>query len=177
MKPARIISEDSLTGKIKLPSTSRPRYNDFMVTLQSLKDELHEAMRSGDSLKKQTLRMVLSAVKLAEVEKRQSLEEDEILAVLQKEAKSRAETIAEAKGAGRDDIVQETEKELKLLQNYLPAAMSPEELDKEIKAAIEESGAEGPQDMGKVMKIVMARVKLRADGKEVSTRVRALLSN
>ncbi len=152
------------------------RYNVIMITFQSLQNELHEAMRSGDELKKSTLRMVLSAVKLAEVEKRQPLEEGEILAVLQKEAKSRMETIEESKGAGREDIVRETEKELALLQTYLPSAMSPEELDQEIRAAIAEAGAVGPQDMGKVMKIVMPRVKLRADGKEVSSRVQALLS-
>lgn len=147
-----------------------------MTTLKSLQNELREAMRSGDQVKKQTLRMVISAIKLAEVEKRQPLEEDDILAVLQKEAKSRSETIAESREAGRDDIVEQTEKELEILQSYLPDAMSPEELDEEIKAAIAEAGAVGPQDMGKVMKIVMPRVKLRADGKEVSARVRALLS-
>lgn len=121
--------------------------------------------------------MVLSAIKLAEVEKRQPLEEDEILAVLQKEAKARSETIEEARNAGREDLVQGAEEELALLQTYLPAAMSQEELDQEIKAAIAECGAAGPQEMGKVMKIVIPRVKLRADGKEVSERVRALLSN
>lgn len=147
-----------------------------MTTLKSLQNELREAMRSGDQVKKQTLRMVISAIKLAEVEKRQPLEEDDILAVLQKEAKSRSETIAESREAGRDDIVEQTEKELEILQSYLPDAMSPEELDEEIKAAIAEAGSVGPQDMGKVMKIVMPRVKLRADGKEVSARVRALLS-
>ena len=148
-----------------------------MATLQSLQEELRDAMRSGDAVKKRTLRMVLSAIKLAEAEKRQPLEEGEILAVLQKEAKSRTETIEEASSAGRDDLVKDTKEELEFLQTYLPAAMSPEELDKEINAAISEIGAEGPQDMGKVMKIVLPRVKMRADGKEVSTRVRELLSN
>ncbi len=133
-------------------------------------------MRSGDELKKSTLRMVLSAVKLAEVEKRQPLEESEILAVLQKEAKSRMETIEESRTAGREDIAREAEKELAFLQTYLPSAMSPEELDQEIRAAIAEAGAVGPQDMGKVMKIVIPRVRLRADGKAVSSRVQALLS-
>jgi len=147
-----------------------------MITFQSLQNELHEAMRSGDELKKSTLRMVLSAVKLAEVEKRQPLEESEILAVLQKEAKSRMETIEESRTAGREDIAREAEKELAFLQTYLPSAMSPEELDQEIRAAIAEAGAVGPQDMGKVMKIVIPRVRLRADGKAVSSRVQALLS-
>jgi len=134
-------------------------------------------MRSGDEMKKRTLRLVLSAVKLAEVEKRQPLEEEEILAVLQKEAKARTETIADAQTAGRADLIQEAEKELAILQSYLPAAMSTEELDAEIRAAIAECGATGPQEMGKVMKLVIPRVKLRADGKEVSARVKALLSS
>lgn len=120
--------------------------------------------------------MALAAIKLAEVEKRGSLNEPDILAILQKETKGRKETIEDAKKANRDDLIKSAEAELAVLQTYLPQPLLPEELDELIQTSIEETGATNPGDMGKVMKALMPKVQGRADGKVVSQRVRELLA-
>jgi uncharacterized protein YqeY len=147
-----------------------------MVTKPELEAELHHAMRSGDETRKRTMRMLLSAVKLAEVEKRGALDDAGMQAVLQKEVKVRHEAIADAEKAQRPDLVQAAQAELTILQAYLPEPLSPAELDRLAREAIESAGATGPQDVGKVMKEIMPRVQGRADGKEVSAVVRGLLS-
>jgi uncharacterized protein YqeY len=146
-----------------------------MTTKQTLEQALKDAMRSGDELQKRVLRMALTAIKLAEVEKRRPLDEPELLSVLSRESKSRHETIADAEKAGRPDLATAAQEELEALQAYLPAPLDDLELEGVIRAAIEESGAAGPQDMGKVMRIVMDKVQGRADGKTVSARVKSLL--
>ena len=133
-------------------------------------------MRSGDDLRKRTLRMVLAAIQLAEVERRGPLEEAALIAILQKEVKTRHEAIADADKAGRDDLAQASKDELNLLQAYLPQALTPQELENLARQAISTTGAQGPQDMGKVMKELMPQVQGRADGKVVSTLVRDLLT-
>jgi hypothetical protein len=142
----------------------------------TLEAELHQAMRGGDEVRKRTLRMVLSAVKLAEVEARAPLDEAAMLAVLQKEVKARREAIADAERAGRNDLVNASEAELAVLHSYLPQALSPSDLLETVEQAIREVGASGPQDMGKVMKVVLPRVQGRADGKTVSELVRSQLA-
>lgn len=148
-----------------------------MASKAQLETDLRAAMRSGDEVRKRTLRMALSAVKLAEVDKRGELDEAEILAVLQKEAKTRNESIAEAEKAGRTDLAEASQAELQIVESYLPAPLSPEELDRLIRAAISAAGATGPQDMGKVMKELMPAVQGRADGKTVSAAVREVLGS
>jgi len=147
-----------------------------MPTKESLEAELKQAMRAGDDVRKRTLRMVLSAIKLAEVEKRAPLDEPALLAVLQKEIKTRRESIADAERAHRDDLIASTQAELAVLHSFLPQALSQEALEDMVRLAIEEVGAAGPQDMGKVMKAVMPRIQGRADGKDVSDLVRARLT-
>jgi len=147
-----------------------------MPTKQSLEAELKQAMRDGDDVRKRTLRMVLSAIKLAEVEKRAPLDEPALLAVLQKEIKTRRESIADAERAHRDDLIASTQAELAVLHSFLPQALSQEALEEMVRLAIEEVGAAGPQDMGKVMKALMPRIQGRADGKDVSGLVRARLT-
>ena len=147
-----------------------------MPTKQSLEAELKQAMRDGDDVRKRTLRMVLSAIKLAEVEKRAPLDEPALLAVLQKEIKTRRESIADAERAHRDDLIASTQAELAVLHSFLPQALSQETLEEMVRLAIEEVGAAGPQDMGKVMKALMPRIQGRADGKDVSGLVRARLT-
>ena len=151
-------------------------YNDGMVTRPELEAELHRAMRAGDEPRKRTMRMLLSAVKLAEVEKRGELDEDGMQTVLQKEVKVRHEAIADAEKAKREDLAGAARAELAILQAFLPEPLSPTELEGMARAAIGAVGAAGPQDMGKVMKELMPRVQGRADGKDVSAVVRGLLS-
>jgi len=147
-----------------------------MVTRPELEAELHRAMRAGDEPRKRTMRMLLSAVKLAEVEKRGELDEDGMQTVLQKEVKVRHEAIADAEKAKREDLAGAARAELAILQAFLPEPLSPTELEGMARAAIGAVGAAGPQDMGKVMKELMPRVQGRADGKDVSAVVRGLLS-
>ncbi|MBF8256198.1 MAG: hypothetical protein HW375_1105 [Anaerolineales bacterium] len=147
-----------------------------MVTKAELETELHSAMRSGDDLRKRTLRMILSSVKLAEVEKRGELDEAGMQAVLQREVKTRLEAIADAEKAQRPDLAAATHAELAVVQAYLPAQLSPDELEQITRQAIAATGAAGPQDMGRVMKEIMPKVQGRADGKTVNEIVRRLLN-
>jgi uncharacterized protein YqeY len=147
-----------------------------MVTKSELETELHSAMRSGDDLRKRTLRMILSSVKLAEVEKRGELDEAGMQAVLQREVKTRQETIADAEKAQRPDLAAATHAELAVVQAYLPAQLSPDEIEQMTRQAITATGAAGPQDMGRVMKEIMPKVQGRADGKTVNEIVRRLLN-
>jgi uncharacterized protein YqeY len=142
-----------------------------------LEDDLKQAMRDGDDLKKRTLRLCLSAIKLAEVEKRDTLEEGAILSILQKQVKSRQETMDEAQGVGRDDLVQGAQAEITILNAYLPQPLTQDELMHLVKEAIAEVGASEPQDMGKVMKALMPHIQGRADGKAASAAVREQLAS
>lgn len=151
-------------------------YNRPMLSKQQLQDRLHQAMRSGNDLEKRTLRMVLSAWKLAEVERGGALDDEAALSLFRKEAKSRQETIDDAERANRADIVDAAQAELELLQTFLPEPLSEQELEQLAREAIVETGAEEPQHMGQVMQALMPRVQGRADGKQVSNLVRNLLS-
>jgi len=147
-----------------------------MVTKETLQKELSSAIRSKDALIKNTLRLVIAAIKLAEVDKRQPLDEQEILKIIQKEVKSCHETISDARKADREDLIENAQAELAILQTYLPQPLNSEELDAIIKIAIEETGASAATEIGKVMKVAIPRIQGRADGKLVSQRVRELLS-
>ena len=136
---------------------------------------MKDAMRSGDEVRKRTVRMALAAVKQAEVDKRIELDDTAVMNLIQKEVKNRRESLEEAKKANRPDLVDANEAEIKVLEAFLPEAMPPEELRTLVQAAINETGASSPADMGKVMKIVMARVAGRAPNDRVSATVRELL--
>jgi uncharacterized protein YqeY len=145
---------------------------DIKSTLQS---DLKDAMRHGEVTRKSTLRMALSAIKLAEVEKSAHMDEVAYLAVIQKEIKSRRESIADAEKANRPELITQAEEEIAILQSYLPSALSPEELENMAKAAITEAGATSIREMGQVMKILMPRLQSRATGDQASQVVRKLL--
>jgi uncharacterized protein YqeY len=142
-----------------------------------LEADLKQAMRDSNELTKRTLRLALSSIKLAEVDQRGELDDPTILGILQKEVKSRQETIDEARDAGRDDLVRGAQAESEILQAYLPEPLTQEELLHLVEQAIEEAGASNPQDMGKVMKLLMPRIQGRADGKAASTAVRERLAS
>ena len=147
-----------------------------MKTRQEIEEALQSAIRSRDELKKSVLRMLLTAVKLEEVENRGELSADQLQRVIQAEAKTRRETIEEALAAGREDIVQIAEAELAFLSLYMPKQFSQEELTKMALEAITEVSAQDPSKMGEVMRVLMPRVQGRADGKVVSALVKDLLS-
>jgi uncharacterized protein YqeY len=145
---------------------------DLKLQLQA---DLQDAMRRGEQTRKSTLRMAISAIKLAEIEKGAQLEENALLAVIQKEIKSLREAIQDAQRANRPELISQAEQEIDILQGYLPAALSPEELETLAKAAITEAGATTIREMGQVMKLLMPKVQGRATGEQVSQVVRKLL--
>jgi uncharacterized protein YqeY len=140
-----------------------------------LNESVKDAMKSGDEVRKRTVRMVIAAIKQAEVDKRVELDEMGVISLIQKEVKNRRESIEEAKKANRADLIAENEAEIKVLEAFLPKAMPEEELRAIVQAAIEETGASTPADMGKVMKIVMGVVAGRAPNDKISNAVRDLL--
>lgn len=133
-------------------------------------------MKSGDDLRKRTVRMVLAAVKQVEVDKRIELDDMAINALIQKEVKNRREALEEAKKANRSDLAADNEAEIKVLEEFLPKAMDPAELRALVQAAITETGAAAPSDMGKVMKVVMPKVAGRAPNDMISAAVKELLN-
>jgi uncharacterized protein YqeY len=145
---------------------------DIKNTLQS---DLKDALRRGEEIRKSTLRMAISAIKLAEVEKRASLDEAASQMVIQKEIKSRREAITDAEKANRPELIKQAEEEIKVLQAYLPEALSPEELENLAKQAIAEAAATSIREMGQVMKLLMPRLQGRATGDQASQAVRKLL--
>jgi uncharacterized protein len=147
-----------------------------MNTKTQLNQALKDAMKSGDDTRKTTVRMVLAAIKQIEVDKRIELDESAVLAILQKEVKSRREALEEAQKASRDDLASAAQAEIDILNTFLPQAMSAEELRELARQAIAETGANSPADMGKVMKAIMPKVAGRAPGDQVSAAVRELLA-
>jgi uncharacterized protein YqeY len=143
-------------------------------TKTRLNDAIKEAMKSKDSARRDALRMTVSAIKQVEVDTQKELTEDDVVAVLQKEAKKRRETIAELTGAGRS--IDGEQFELTVIEEFLPRQMSADEIKAVVQAVIAETGASGAKETGKVMGLVMAQVKGTADGKLVSQVVRDLLN-
>ena len=133
-------------------------------------------MRSGDTVRKNTVRMALAAIKQVEVDKRTSLDEMAVIALLQKEIKNRKEAIEEAKTANRDDLIEDNQAEIAVLEAFLPAPLPADELREIVKAAIAETGASALSDMGKVMKVALEKVAGRAPGGEVSAMVKEQLT-
>ncbi|MBN2556986.1 MAG: GatB/YqeY domain-containing protein [Anaerolineales bacterium] len=147
-----------------------------MHTKSELEQEMRDALRSGDELRKRLMRRVLSDIKLREVEKQAEIDDMEMLAVFQKAVKTCQETLEEATRAGRESMVKASEAEIALLETFLPEPLSLEEIETLIKAAITETRATAPEQMGAVMKVLMPKLQGRADGKTVSGMVRSLLS-
>ena len=148
---------------------------------EQLMDDLKEAMREKDETRKRAIRSVLADIKRAETEldadgKRVSLDDDAILRIIAKQARQRQESIDAFRSGGRDDLVAREEADLAVLQGYLPQQLSEEEIEAEVRQVIAEVGATGPQDIGKVMKPLMARLKGRADGRLANQIVRELLA-
>lgn len=146
-----------------------------MMKKETLQTELKEAMRAGDERRRDVLRMLLAAIKQKEVDSGQTLDEEELRAVLARQAKQRREAIADAEQAGRDELAQAERAELNIIEEYLPPQLSREEIRTRAQGVIDELGAGDVQDMGQVMGRLMPQLKGQADGSEVSDVVRKLL--
>lgn len=146
------------------------------TVLQKLDIELKEALKARDEIKLSTLRMIKASLKNREIEKMSSLSGDDIITVLSTLSKQRRESIEQYTAASRPDLAEKEEKELRIIQTFLPKQLSTEELDEIILEAIKESGAASASDIGKVMKIVSPKTKGQADGKTVNNRVKEILT-
>lgn len=149
-----------------------------MSLLDTLNADLKTAMKTGDEPAKRALRGVKAAITRAEKEKgNQPLSDEEIIAVLRKQAKQRKDSIEAYSKAGRQDLVDEEQAELEVIEGYLPQLMSEDEIRAVAAQVIEEVGATSPRDMGKVMGKLMAQLKGKADGRLVNQVVRELLTS
>jgi uncharacterized protein YqeY len=148
-----------------MPSEMKNKFNDL----------LHESMKNHDEITRNTMRLILTSLKLAEVEKKQELDDAAILSLVQKEIKSRVESIQDFKKGGRQDLVDTTEKEIKVLEQFLPIQLTDDELKVIVEAAMKEVNASTPADMGKVMKITIPQIQGRASSDRISALVKDLL--
>ena len=146
------------------------------MTLQDrLTDDLREAMRSGDTLRRDVVRMARNAIAYAEKAKGSPLDDAEVLTALQQQARQRRDSIEAYRAAGREDREAQESAELAVLEEYLPQLMGRDEVEAAARAVIEQLGASGPGDKGKVMGRLMADLKGKADGGLVNATVTELL--
>ena len=147
-----------------------------MSLKDQLTDDMKSAMKAHEKLKLSVIRMVRGAVRQAEIDGKNELGDDDVIAVIRKEVKSRRESIEEFKKGNRDDLVKQTEEEISYLLKYLPEQLSEDKVKELVADAVAKTGASTPKDMGKVMGMLMPQVKGRADGKMVNQLVREALN-
>jgi len=143
---------------------------------QSLTEAMKDAMRAKDKERLGAIRLILAEIKRIEVDERVEIEDDRVLAILDKMVKQRKDSAEQYRQAGREDLAAIEDAEIRVIQGFLPAALSDEELDRLIKMAVEQSGASSMQDMGKVMGVLKPQVQGRADMGAVSQKVKAQLT-
>ena len=148
-----------------MSSTLKDKFNDL----------LHESMKNHDDVTRDTMRMVLTNLKLTEVDKQTTLDDQAILGIVQKEIKSRNESIEEFKKGNRPDLIERTSAEIKVLEQFLPKQLSDDEIRSIVEQAIAETGAASVSDMGKVMKVALPKMAGQASSDRVSSMVKALL--
>jgi hypothetical protein len=146
-----------------------------MTIKDQLNTDLKEAMKSGDKPRLETIRMLRSAIKYAEIDAQAEFDDQGVLGVISKQAKQRRDSIAEFEKAGRTDLVEKEAAELKILEKYLPAQLSENEIRAKVQTIIAALNVTGATGMGLVMKQAMAELKGQADGKVVNQIVRELL--
>jgi hypothetical protein len=147
-------------------------------TLQEkIQTHLADAMRSKDQLRLSVLRMMKTAVKHKEIDKMKALEESEVITVLNTLVKQRRDSVEQFRNGGREELAQKEEAEIKIIEEYLPAAASDDDVRRAIEGAMQETGASSMKDMGKVMKATMAQLAGKTvDGARVSQLVKEKLS-
>ncbi len=144
---------------------------------QKLTDDLKQAMRNRDTIRRSAIRLLMAAINNAEIARQATLEDADILGIIAKEVRQRHESIEAFKQGNRPDLVAQEEAELAVLQQYLPPQMTREEIAEAARRVIAEVGAEGPGDKGKVMPKLIPQLKGRADGREINAVVSELLGS
>lgn len=147
-----------------------------MTLKERLQEDLKAAMLAHDNARATALRLLKAAIRNAEIEQQRELDDEGILAVLEKAAKQRRESIEAYRQGGREDLAAAEEMELRLIEAYLPQKMGEEEVRAVVAQAVAELGARGPADMGRVMKYLMDKLRGRADGRLVNALVREALA-
>ena len=147
-----------------------------MTLASRLQEDLTAAIRAHDDLRRDTLRMVISAAYNESKRARRELTDDEVVQVLTREVKSRNESVEAYTNAGRADAAEREKKEIGVIRGYLPEQLDQAELERLVREAVDESGATSARDMGKVMSALMPKIRGRADGKQVSAMVNAELA-
>ena len=144
--------------------------------LQKLKDDLKQAMKEKNILKRDTIRLIMSGIKQIEVDQRREVTEEDVIKLIQKGVKQREDAINFAKDGGREDLVKQNQAEIDILSSYLPKQLSDEELKEAIKQIIQKVGATSMKEMGKVMGVATKELSGKADGKRINLVVKELLS-
>ena len=147
-----------------------------MSMRERINEDLKGAMRGGDTARRDTIRLLLAALKQREVDERKTLTDADVLGIIDKMIKQRRDSIAQFEQGGRQDLADREKQELALLQAYMPQALGDGEIAAAVSAAIAESGAAGPADMGKVMAALKPKLAGRADMSKVSAVVKAWLT-
>jgi uncharacterized protein YqeY len=147
-----------------------------MSLKQQITDDMKNAMRAKDSERLATIRLILADIKRREVDERIELDDAQVTGVVEKMIKQRKDSITQFEAGGRQDLADKEKSELAVLAAYMPAGLSDEEVAAEVAAAVQASGAAGPQDMGKVMGILKPKLAGRADMTAVSAQVKKALS-
>ena len=142
-----------------------------MTLSRRLQQDLQAAIRERDELRRDTLRMVIAAAYNIQKQVGRELNDDEAVSVVAREVKSRRESVEAYSAAGRHEAARREQAEIEIINSYLPQQLDAAELAGMVVAAVDESGASSPRDMGKVMSVLMPRVRGRADGKQVSALV------
>ncbi len=146
-----------------------------MPILNQIDEDLKRALKSSDKRRTSTLRLLKAALKNKQIELQRELTDEDCISVISSLIKQRKESIQQYTSAGRDDLASAEKEEFDILMSYMPPELSEEELDKIIIEVIKEVGAEGIKDLGRVMRVLMPRVKGSADGALVNKKVRILL--
>jgi len=144
--------------------------------LDRIKDDMKASMKGGNKSRLAVIRLILAAIKQVEVDERIELDNDRIILVLDKMLKQRRESIRQFTDAGRNDLAEIEEAEIKVIQDFLPQALSEAEIDAMVKAAVDESGALSVKDMGKVMALLKTKMQGRADMAAVGAKIKAALA-
>ena len=147
-----------------------------MTLKDTLMNDLKESMKNKDQVRKSVVTLVRSAIKQKEVDERVELSDDDILDVISKQLKQRKDALEEFKKVQRDDLVEETEKEISILMGYLPEQLTDEELHAIVSETINQVGATTMKDIGKIMGVVMPKVKGKADGKRINEIAKQILN-
>lgn len=146
-----------------------------MSLKERLLNDLKDAMKAKDTVRKDTIQLIRSAILQVEKDKQITLGDDEIPEILARELKNRRDALSDIEKSGRADLKEKADREIEIILGYMPRQLSREELETIVREAIDETGALSLKDMGKVMKAVMPKVKGRADGNIVNDIVKGLL--